>query len=124
MAIERLKLAVFLIKLFERTSRDLPAMTSLDRYDLLQIKDQKTIKEDYILIKDPGTELKQMSIDVHSMPACFDKVWIILNSMWRSTGIPLTYVIRKQIKPESFRRNLRFGQVGSQYCSIDKEMVT
>jgi hypothetical protein len=29
-----------------------------------------------------------MSIDVHSVPVCFDKVRIILNSMRGSTGIP------------------------------------
>jgi hypothetical protein len=64
-----------------------------------------------------------MSIDVHSEPACFDKVWIILNSMWGSTGIPLTYVIRLNLLVKDEKRDLRFGKTGSAYGSIDEEMV-
>jgi hypothetical protein len=88
LAIERLKLAVFCIKLYERTSRKLPEMIDLERYDLTNVEDQKRIEDEYLASKDPGPELKPMSIDVHSVPVCFDKVRIILNSMRGSTGIP------------------------------------
>jgi hypothetical protein len=64
-----------------------------------------------------------MSFDVHSAPACFDKVWIILNSMRGSTGIPLTYVIRLNLLAKDRKRDLRFGQTGSAYGSINKGMV-
>jgi hypothetical protein len=64
-----------------------------------------------------------MSLDVHSAPTCFDKVRIILNAMRGCTGIPLTYVIRLHLIPKSKDRELRFGQVGSNFGSIDEELV-
>ena len=85
---------MFCLNLYDRTNRKLPEMTVLDRCDLLSVEDQKIIEDNYFSSKDPGPELKPMSIDVHSAPACFDKFWIILNSMRGSTVIPLTYVIR------------------------------
>ena len=41
LAIELLKLAVFCLKLNERTSRDIPDMTTLTRDDLTFVEDQK-----------------------------------------------------------------------------------
>ena len=81
------------------------------------------LEDDYFSSKDPGPDLKPMSIDVHSAPACFDKVWIILNSIQGSTGIPLTYVIRINLVPKDWKRDLRFGKTGSAYGSIDEETV-
>ena len=103
LAIERLKLAVFCLKLYERTSRKLPEMFELDRYNLVAVEDQKRIEDDYLSSKDPGPELKPMSIDVHSAPVCFDKVRIILNSMRGCTGIPLTYIICLQLIPKDWK---------------------
>ena len=64
-----------------------------------------------------------MSLDVHSVPTCFDKVWIILNAMRGCTDIPLTYVIRLHLIPKIWKKELRFGQVGSNFRSIDEELV-
>ena len=123
MAIERLKLAVFCLKIYERTDRKLPEMTILDCCNLSCVEDQQRIEDDYFSSKDSGPELKPMSIDVHSAPACFDKFPIILNSMRGCTGIPLTYVIRLNLLAKDWKRDLRFGMTGSSYGSIDKELV-
>ena len=64
-----------------------------------------------------------MSLDVHSEPTCFNKVWIILNAMRGCTGIPLTYVICLHPILKSWKNELRFGQVGSNFGSINKELV-
>ena len=88
LAIECLKLAVFCINLYEQTSRDLPKWDKIERYDLEAVEDQKKIEDDYFTSKDPGPELKPMSLDVHSAPTCFAKVRIILAAMRGCTGIP------------------------------------
>ena len=74
MAVKRLKLAAFCIKLYEQTSRDLQDWSKIARIDLIEVQDQKKTKDDYLASKDPEPELKPMSLDVHSAPACFEKV--------------------------------------------------
>jgi hypothetical protein len=64
-----------------------------------------------------------MSLDVQSVPTCFDKVRIILATMRGCTGIPLTYVIRLHLIPKSWKRELCFGQVSSNFGSINEELV-
>ena len=123
LAVERLKLAAFCIELYEWTSRNLPEWSDIERYNLAAVEDQKRIEDAYLSIKDPETELKPMSLDVHSAPTCFKKVRIILAAMRGCTGIPLTYVIRLHLIPKSKDRELRFGQVGSNFGSIDEELV-
>ena len=88
LAIERLKLTVFYLKLFERTSRLIPIMRTLDRDAILTIKDQKQDKDNYLASTDLKPELKPMSIDVQSAPTCFDKARVILGGMRGCTGIP------------------------------------
>ena len=105
LAIERLKLAVFCLRLYERTSRNIPDMTTLTCDNLTSVEDQKRKEDEY----NQRPELKPMSIDVHSAPTCFDKVRIILNSMWGSTSIPLTYVIRLYLLVKDKYTDLRFG---------------
>jgi len=124
LAIERLKLALFCLKLYERTSRDIPDMMTLTHEDLTFVEDQKREADEYVLNKDQRPELKLMSIDVHSAPTCFDKVRIILNAMQGCTGIPLTYVIRLNIKDKDEAKDPRFGQTDSLYGSFDEEMVS
>jgi hypothetical protein len=80
-AIERLKLAVFCVKLTVQTSHPIPDWDDIKRCDLKAVKDQKRIDEDHLSSKDPGPELKAMSLDVHSAPTFFDKVRIILAAM-------------------------------------------
>jgi hypothetical protein len=123
LAIERLKLAVFCLKLHERTSRDIPDMTELTRDNFTFIEDQKREEDGYLLNKDQRPKLKPMSINVHSAPTCFDKVLIILNAMLGCTGIPLTYVICLSIEEKYKTKDPRFDQTNSPYGSIDKEMV-
>jgi hypothetical protein len=123
LAIERLKLAVFCIKLYERTSCNLPEWFEIDRFKIAAVEDQQRIEDDYLSSKAPGPELKPMSLDVHSVPTCFDKVRIILNAMRGCTGIPLTYVIRLHLIPKSWKREFCFGRVGSKFGSIDEELV-
>ena len=123
LAIERLKLTVFCLKLYEWTSRNIPDMTTLTCDDLLSVEDQKREEDYYSSNKDQRPELKPMSIDVHSAPTCFDKVRIILNAMRGCTGIPLTYVIRLSIEEKDEDKDPRFGQTNIPYGSIDKEMV-
>ena len=48
---------------------------------------------------------------------------IILAAMRGSTGIPLTYVIRINLIPKDEKSELRFGQVGSNFGSINEELV-
>jgi hypothetical protein len=79
LAIERIKLAVFCIKLYERTSCKLPEWFEIDRYDIAAFEDQMRIEDNYLSSKDPRPELKPMSLDVHSVPTCFDKIRIILS---------------------------------------------
>jgi hypothetical protein len=74
LAVKRLKLAAFCIKLYERTSRNLPDWSEIAQCDLVEIQDQKKIEDDYLASKDPGPKLKPMSLDVHSAPTCFEKV--------------------------------------------------
>jgi hypothetical protein len=86
LAVERLKLAAFCIKLYERTSRKLPDWSEIEQCDLVDIQDQKKIEDDYLASKDPGPELKPMFLNVHSAPACFEKVRIILAAMRGSSS--------------------------------------
>jgi hypothetical protein len=123
LAVERLKLAAFCIKLYERTSRDLPDWSEIEQSDLAEVQDQKKIEDDYLSNKDPGPDLKPMSLDVHSAPAAFEKVRIILAAMRGSTGIPLTYVIRLRLVPEDPDDEPRFGLRASPFGSIDEELV-
>jgi hypothetical protein len=81
------------------------------------------MEEDYLSSKDPGPELKPMSLDVHSAPTCFDKVRIILAAMRGCTGIPLTYVIRLRLIPDGYFNESQFGQPDSPFGSIDEELV-
>jgi hypothetical protein len=48
LAVERLKLAAFCIKLYERTSRDLPDWCKIERYDIKAVEYQKRIEDDYL----------------------------------------------------------------------------
>ena len=94
LAIDRLKLTVFCIKLYEQTSQNILDMTTLTINDIISVRDQKREEDEYLSSKDLKPELKPMSIDVHSAPTCFDKARVILGNMWGCIGIPLTYVIR------------------------------
>ena len=123
LAIERLKLVVFCIKLYKQTSRKFPEWFEIERYDIVAIEDQKRIEDDYLSSKDPGPKLKPMSLDVHSAPTCFDKVRIILNAMRGCTGIPPTYVICLHLISKSWKKELCFGQVGSNFGLIKEELV-
>ena len=68
-------------------------MKTLDRDDILSVKEQKQDEDNYLESKDPKPELKLMSIDIQSAPTCLDKAQVILGSMQGCTGIPLIYVI-------------------------------
>jgi hypothetical protein len=123
LAIEHLKLAVFCLKLYEQTSRDVPDMTTLTCDDITCVYDQKREEDEYLSSKDPRPKLTPMPIDVHSAPTCFNKVRIILNAMRGCIGIPLSYVIRLNIEEKDEKKDPRFGQTNSPYGSIDEEMV-
>jgi hypothetical protein len=123
LAIERLKLAVFCLKLAVQTSRPIPDWEDIERCNLEAVADQKLMEEDYLSSKDSGPELKPMSLDVHSAPTCFDKVRVILAAMRGCTGIPLTYVIRLRLMPFSDLIENQFGQPESPFGSIDEELV-
>ena len=123
LSIERLKLAVFCLKLAVRTSHPIQDWDKIERCDLKAVKDQKKMEDDYLSSKDPGPKLKSMSLDVHSAPTCFDKVRIILNAMRGCTGIPLTYVIRLHLIPQPWRLECCFGEDRSRFGLIDKELV-
>ena len=47
LAVERLKLAVFYVKLLERTSRPIPYLTTIKRQDINAVKDQKDEEDNY-----------------------------------------------------------------------------
>jgi hypothetical protein len=81
------------------------------------------MEEDYLSTKDPGPELKPMSLDMHSAPTCFDKVRVILATMQGCTGIPLTYVICLRLKPLHWMDKSCFGQPKSKFGLINKELV-
>jgi hypothetical protein len=123
LAIERLKLTVFCLTLYELTSHTIPDVTTLTLDNITSVRDQKREEDEYLSSKDPRPELTPMSIDVHSAPTCFDKVWIILNAMRGSSGIPLTYVICLNLLVKDKQTDLRFGQTGRDYRSINKELV-
>ena len=101
----------------------IPDWDKIKRCDLKAVEDQKRIEDDYLSSKDPGPKLKPMSLDVNSVPTCFDNDQIILNAMRGCTGIPLTYVIHLHLIPKSWKKELCFGQVGSNFGSINKELV-
>ena len=82
LAIERLKLTVFYLKLFEQTSLLIPVMRTLDCDSILTVKDQKRDKDNYLASNDLKPELKPMSIDVQSAPTCFDKARVSLGGLW------------------------------------------
>ena len=69
LAIERLKLTVFYLQLFEWTSQSILKMTMLTRDDILSVKAQKQEEDDYFSSKGPKPELKPMSIDMQSVHA-------------------------------------------------------
>ena len=78
------------------------------------------MEEDYLSSKDPGPELKPMSLDVHSVPTCFDKVQIILAAMRGCTRIPLTSVICLHLIPLPWRLEGSFGEAESKFRSINE----
>jgi hypothetical protein len=123
LAVERLKLAVFYLKLAVRTSRDVPDWDEVNRDNIESIIDQREMEEDYLSSKDPGPTIPVMSLDVQSAPTCFDKVRIALSAMRGSTGIPLHYVIRLLLIPPNPKENAPFGDPDSPFGSIDEELV-
>ena len=68
MAIKRLKLTVFCLKLYKQTSRTIPDVTTLTLDDITSVRDQTREEDEYLSSKDPRPKLKPMSIDVHSAP--------------------------------------------------------
>ena len=52
LAIERLKLTVFCLKIYEQTSRSIPDMLALSLDDILVVRDQKREEDEYLLSKD------------------------------------------------------------------------
>jgi hypothetical protein len=123
LAVERLKLAVFFLKLAMQTSRPIPDWWDIKRCTIEALADQKLMEEEYLSSKDSGPELKPMSLDVHSAPTCFDKVRVILTSMQGCTGIPLTYVICLCLIPDLDLPESQFGQTEIPFRSIDEELV-
>ena len=123
LAVERLKLAVFCLKLAVRTSRIVPEWYEVKRCHIEAITDQKTMEEDYLSSKDPGPKIKPMSLDVHSAPTCFDKIRVILSAMRGCTGIPLSYVIRLRLSPQRSVDEEPLGNANSPFGSIDEELV-
>ena len=81
------------------------------------------MEEDYLSSKDPGPEIKPMSLDVQSAPTCFDKIRVILSAMRGCTGIPLSYVIRLRLSPRHPTEEAPFGDPDSPFGSIDEELV-
>ena len=81
------------------------------------------MEEDYLASKDPGPEIKPMSLDVQSAPTCFDKIRVILSAMRGCTGIPLSYVIRLRLSPQRLVDEDPFGNANSPFGSIDEELV-
>ena len=94
LAIERLKLTVFCLKLCQ----SIPDLKTLTFDDITSIRNQKREEDEYLANKDTKSKLKPMLIDVHSAPTCFDRARVILGIMRGCTGIPLTYVIRLNIE--------------------------
>ena len=98
-------------------------MTTLNIDNITAVRDQKREEDRCLSSKGPKPKLTPMLIDVHSAPTCFDKARVILSSMQGCIGIPLTYVIRLNIKPKQEKGDPRFGETNCLYGSIGKEMV-
>ena len=48
LSIERLKLTVFYLKLYERTSKNIPDMTTLTIDNIISVRDQKRMEDEYL----------------------------------------------------------------------------
>ena len=53
LAIKRLKLTVFCLKLYAQTSHSIPDMTTLNIDNIISVRDQKREEDEYLSSKDP-----------------------------------------------------------------------
>ncbi len=62
-----------------------------------------------------------MILDTFSATKAFEKVKIVLTCVCGVTGVPLVYVMRHQLIPESKDEDPPFGEEDTKYTSIDQE---
>ena len=94
--VTRLKLLRFYVKLNERMSRQNPKFDRIKKSYLDLVMDQRKVELDYAKTKHT-LDLKPLTLDLATAPACLEKVKTLLNSLRGSTGTLLRYVIREDI---------------------------
>ena len=105
----RLKLTLFYVKLNQRMSRLNPGFDEITRDYLELVKDQRKVEIEYAKTKS-GSDLKPLTLDLVTAPACFEKVKTVLSALRGATGTLLRYVIREDIHALDEGRSSYFGK--------------
>jgi hypothetical protein len=132
LSVTRLKLMTFWVRHQYRTSHVIGGVGNpLVRIDLktitlLKVKEQKRLEDGWAAnSKEP--EYTTIALDIASAAIAFEKVKTILTRVRGVLGVPLVYVIQRQLFPEEERDDPAFGDDNDkkpQYTSHNHEMIT
>lgn len=108
---ENLKLAIYYIKHQDRVSRDV-VIGSITLANIRLLMKQRDTEKDHT---DPDTQPK---IDGKDWPKTIEAIEEYLRQFRGTNGVPLSYVVRKDIKPEPSA-----DDPSTNYDTLDEEMI-
>ncbi len=109
-----------------RTSRGVDNWTNMTWDDIKSLTNQKTLKDSLLDTKQP--EIPATTLNPQSAAKAFTNMLILLSKMRGIAGHPLIYVPHANLKgpnnaiDDEIKDPPPFGQPGSPYFSIDKEL--